>query len=77
MPDNYNSTKKSVLFSSGSTLFEDMAKAVRKYAEESDNINIFLIGEPLNDVVRDIVDYPNIMNLGYIKMCIRDRHIIY
>ena len=67
MPDNYNSTKKSVLFSSGSTLFEDMAKAVRKYAEESDNINIFLIGEPLNDVVRDIVDYPNIMNLGYIN----------
>ena len=44
LPDNYNSTKKSVLFSSGSTLFEDMAKAVRKYAEESDNINIFLIG---------------------------------
>ena len=67
LPDNYNSTKKSVLFSSGSTLFEDMAKAVRKYAEESDNINIFLIGEPLNDVVRDIVDYPNIMNLGYIN----------
>ena len=58
---------KAVLFSSGSTLFEDMAKAVRKYAEESDNINIFLIGEPLNDVVRDIVDYPNIMNLGYIN----------
>ncbi len=67
LPSQYDPNKKSVLFSSGSTLFDDMAKAVRKYAEENDNVNIFLIGAPLKEELEPIIDHPNIINLGYIN----------
>ena len=67
LPEQYDSNKKSVLFASGSTLFDDMAKAARVYAENNDNVNIFVIGAPLKDELEDILDHPNIMNLGYIN----------
>ncbi len=67
LPDSFDPTKKSVLFSSGSTLFDDMAKAARKYAEENDDVNIFVIGAPLKDELEEIIDHPNIINLGYIN----------
>lgn len=67
LPAEYDPSKKTVLFSSGSTLFDDMAKAARKYAEENDDINIFVIGAPLKEELEDIINHPNIMNLGYIN----------
>ena len=67
MPSNFDPKKKSELFASGSTLFDDMAKAARKYAEENDHVNIFVIGAPLKEELNDIIDYPNIINLGYIN----------
>ncbi|MCI5867183.1 MAG: glycosyltransferase family 1 protein [Methanosphaera sp.] len=67
MPENFNPEHKSVLFSSGSTLFDDMAKAARKFAEENDDVNIFIIGAPLHDGIDEIIDHPNIINLGYIN----------
>ena len=67
LPDNYNPENQSVLFSSGSTLFDGMADAVRRYAEENDDVNIFLVGDPLNDYVRETIKHPNIINLGYIN----------
>ncbi len=67
LPSNYDPNKKSVLFSSGSTLFDDMAKAARKYAEENDDVNIFVIGAPLKEELEEIINHPNIMNLGYIN----------
>ena len=67
LPSQYDATRKSVLFSSGSTLFDDMAKAVRKYAEENDDVNIFLIGDPLKEQLNEIINHPNIINLGYIN----------
>lgn len=67
MPDNFDPNKKSVLFSSGSTLFDDMAKAARKYAEENEDTNIFVIGAPLKEELNPIIDHPNIINLGYIN----------
>lgn len=67
LPDEYDPSKKSVLFASGSTLFDDMAKAARKYAEENDDVNIFVIGAPLKDELNEILDHPNIINLGYIN----------
>ncbi len=66
LPDNYDPSKPSVLFSSGSTLFDGMAKAARKYAEENDDVNIFVIGYPLKDELNSIIDHPNIMNLSYV-----------
>ena len=67
LPSHYDSSKKSVLFSSGSTLFDDMAYAARKYAEENDNVNIFVIGAPLKEELEEVITHPNIMNLGYIN----------
>lgn len=67
LTDKFNPDKKSVLFSSGSTLFDDMAKAARRYAEENDDVNIFVIGAPLRDDLNEIIDHPNIINLGYIN----------
>ena len=67
LPSQFDSSKKSILFSSGSTLFDDMAYAARKYAEENDNVNIFVIGAPLKEELEDVITHPNIMNLGYIN----------
>lgn len=67
LPSQYDPNKKSILFSSGSTLFDDMAKAARIYAEENDNVNVFVIGAPLKDELEEIIDHPNIINLGYIN----------
>ena len=67
LPKKYDANKKSILFASGSTLFDDMAKAARNYAQENDDVNIFLIGAPLHEGINKIIDHPNIINLGYIK----------
>lgn len=67
MPENYNPEHKSVLFASGSTLFDDMAKAARRYAEENDDVNIFVVGDPLHASLNEVIDHPNIINLGYIN----------
>ncbi|RAP45119.1 MAG: MurG-like protein [Methanosphaera sp. rholeuAM6] len=67
LPEKYDPNKKSVLFASGSTLFDDMAKAARKYAESNNHVNIFVIGAPLKDELEEIIDHPNIINLGYIN----------
>ena len=67
LTDKYDANKKSILFASGSTLFDDMAKAARNYAQENDDVNIFLIGAPLHEGINKIIDHPNIINLGYIN----------
>ena len=67
LPKKYDANKKSILFASGSTLFDDMAKAARNYAQENDDVNIFLIGAPLHEGINEIIDHPNIINLGYIN----------
>ncbi|MBO7719312.1 MAG: glycosyltransferase [Methanosphaera sp.] len=67
LPSTFDASKESVLFASGSTLFDDMAKAARKFAEENDDYNIFVIGDPLKEELNEIIDYPNIINLGYIN----------
>ena len=67
LPKKYDANKKSILFASGSTLFDDMAKAARNYARENDDVNIFLIGAPLHEGINKIIDHPNIINLGYIN----------
>lgn len=67
LTDKYNPENPSILFSSGSTLFDDMAKAARKFAEENDDVNIFVIGDPLKEELHSIINHPNIINLGYIN----------
>jgi UDP-N-acetylglucosamine--N-acetylmuramyl-(pentapeptide) pyrophosphoryl-undecaprenol N-acetylglucosamine transferase len=67
MPSQFDQSKPSILFASGSTLFDGMAEAARKFAEENDNYNIFVIGDPLKEELKEVIDHPNIINLGYIN----------
>ncbi|MDO5851165.1 MAG: glycosyltransferase family 1 protein [Methanobacteriaceae archaeon] len=66
MPSNYDPTKPTILFTSGSTLFDKMAQSVRIYAETNPETNIIVIGYPLNKQCEEYIDHPNIINLGYV-----------
>ena len=64
----FDINKKTILFSSGSTLFEGTVKAVQKFAEEySDSYNILLVGDPLKKEYLEMIDNTKIINLGYIN----------
>ncbi|MDO5825697.1 MAG: glycosyltransferase family 1 protein [Methanosphaera sp.] len=67
LPSQFDDAKPSILFASGSTLFDGMAQAARKFAEENDDYNIFVIGDPLKEQLNEVIDHPNIINLGYIN----------
>ncbi|MCC7553293.1 MAG: glycosyltransferase [Methanobacteriaceae archaeon] len=63
----FDENKKTILFSSGSSLFELMAKAVSDFAEENDDYNIVLIGIPLKEEYNKLLDNKKIINLKYIN----------
>jgi UDP-N-acetylglucosamine--N-acetylmuramyl-(pentapeptide) pyrophosphoryl-undecaprenol N-acetylglucosamine transferase len=65
----FDLNKPSILFSSGSSLFELMAKAVANatdFDEDlSKNYNLFLAGIPLEKEYLDLIDENKVINLGY------------
>ena len=64
----FDVNKKTILFSSGSTLFEGTVKAVKKFAEDyGDSYNILLVGDPLKKEYLEMIDTDKIINLGYIN----------
>lgn len=72
----FDENKPSILFSSGSSLFEMMAKAVAnatnpKLSDLYEKYNIFLVGVPLEDSYLDLINHKKVINLGYINW-IRD-----
>lgn len=60
----FDENKKTILFSSGSSIFKGIIDAVNKFAEYSDKYNILLIGLPLKDNYLDGLN-KNIIYLGY------------
>lgn len=65
----FDENKKTLLFSSGSSLFEMMAKAIANYSEIddiSDKYNLVLLGHPLEEEYLDLIDFKKVINLGYI-----------
>lgn len=65
----FDESKKTLLFSSGSSLFEMMAKAIANYSEIedlADKYNLILVGHPLEDNYLDLIDFKKVINLGYI-----------
>lgn len=60
----FDENKKTILFSSGSSIFKGIIDAVNKFAEYSDEYNILLIGLPLKDNYLDGLN-ENIIYLGY------------
>jgi len=63
----FDENKKTILFSSGSSLFELMVKAVAKFSEENDDYNIVLIGIPLEKEYNNLLTSKKIINLKYIN----------
>ncbi|WP_455241002.1 glycosyltransferase [Methanothermobacter tenebrarum] len=66
MPPSFNEDFPTILFSSGSSLFELMAKAAKKISETDIKANIIVIGHPLKERYEKYLQSPRIINLGYI-----------
>lgn len=62
----FDENKKTILFSSGSTLFEKTAQAIDEFSKYSEDYNLILIGSPLKEEFNKYVDQTKVINLGYI-----------
>lgn len=64
MPQGFREDLPTILFSSGSSLFEKMAQAAGKIGQRDLKANILVVGEPLKDEFRE--DLKSTLNLGYV-----------
>lgn len=62
----FDENKKTILFSSGSSIFKGMIDAINKVAESSDDYNLVLVGLPLHDEYLELIDKTKMIYLGYI-----------
>ncbi len=63
---NFDENKKSILFSSGSSIFKGVMQATANFSETTNDYNIILVGIPLKDEYLDIIDQNKIIYLGYV-----------
>ena len=63
---NFDETKKTVVFSSGSSIFKGMVDAVNLASNTFDEYNLVLVGLPLHDEYLDLIDKDKIIYAGYI-----------
>lgn len=75
LPAEYDANRPTILFSSGSTLFEKMALGASKLGKSGVNANILVVGDPLEEEYREYLNEDNIIYLGYINW-IRDLYKI-
>ena len=75
MAEEFDASNPTILFSSGSSLFEKMALGAAKLAKSGLNANILVVGDPLEDEYREYLKEGNIIYLGYIDW-IRDLYKI-
>lgn len=67
LPNEYDPNKKSVLFSSGSSLFEKTVQGAVALSEaKGDELNILVTGAPLEERYNELLDNGKIINLGFI-----------
>lgn len=64
---NFDESKKTILFSSGSSIFKGMIDAVNLAADYSDEYNLVLVGLPLHEEYLDEIDEERIIYTGYIN----------
>lgn len=62
----FDENKKTILFSSGSSLFKGMVDAVALASQFADKYNLVLIGLPLQDDYLDLIDEEKVIYAGYI-----------
>lgn len=77
--DLFDENKPSILFSSGSSLFEMMVKGVANATTPEYDLtkeyNLFIVGIPLEKEYLDLIDENKVINLGYIGW-IRDLYAL-
>ena len=66
MPERFDESRPTILFSSGSTLFEKMALGASSLAKSGINANILVVGAPLEEKYREYLEEENIFYLEYI-----------
>ncbi|MDO5860021.1 glycosyltransferase [Methanobrevibacter sp.] len=64
---NFDENKKTILFSSGSSIFKGTIDAINLACDLSDRFNLVLVGLPLHDEYMDLIDEEKIIYLGYIN----------
>lgn len=63
---NFDENKKTIVFSSGSSIFKGMIEAINLVANETDEYNLVLVGLPLHDEYYELIDENKIIYVGYI-----------
>ncbi len=63
---NFDENKKTIVFSSGSSIFKGMVDAICKVADYTDEFNLVLVGIPLDDEYLEEIQKRNIIYVGYI-----------
>lgn len=62
----FDESKKTILFSSGSSLFKGMIETANNFAEFSDEYNVLLVGYPMHDEYLELINEEKVIYLGYI-----------
>ena len=63
---NFDENKKTILFSSGSSIFKGMIDAINLFSKCSDEYNLVLVGIPLENEYLEELDSEKIIYTGYI-----------
>ena len=61
----FDKTKKTILFSSGSSIFKGTIEAANKLVNYTDEYNVLLVGLPMEEEYEELID-EKIMYLGYV-----------
>ena len=64
--DNFDENKKTILFTSGSSIFKGVIEGTNNFADATDDYNVLLVGLPLKDKYMDMIDQSKITYLGYV-----------
>lgn len=67
MPPEFDESRPTILFSSGSSLFEKMAHGAVKLGKSGIDANILVVGAPLEEEYLEILEEENVINLGYVN----------
>lgn len=64
---NFDENKKTIVFSSGSSIFKGMIDGINLFRQYSDDYNLVLVGLPLHDEYCELIDEEKIVYVGYIN----------
>lgn len=63
---NFDENKKTIVFSSGSSIFKGMIDGINIVADKTDEYNLVLVGLPLKEEYGELIDENKIIYVGYI-----------